>query len=120
MFRKPIHKYSHGQLPITVLVVGVLLVCAVALLSFVYFDARFKQSFIGINLAEQVRSDVEQFHAYRNLKYSCEDAAKLIDAEYRDGKVFIAVEIKKAQGIFPRKEIVLVNIKHNFAPSECQ
>ena len=60
-------KNKKGQISINVLVVGVLIVCIVALSSFLFAQSKFSKQFVGFNVAEQVRADVEQFRTYEKL-----------------------------------------------------
>ena len=103
---------NHGDISITVLVIGVFLVCVVAMASFLYADTKFANRIFGLNLAEQVSSDVEQFYAYVQLGYSCNDAASLIGVQYDStNRVLIVKKIlKENQGFWNKEEVVLLDI----------
>ena len=107
MFNNP-----RGNIALQVLVVGVFIVCMVAMASFLYVQTKFVSGFTGINLAEQVSSDVEQFYTYVNLGYSCSEAAVLIDVSYDVGqnKLIINRIAKESEGLFNKKEVVKVSI----------
>ncbi len=49
-----------GDIPITVLVIGIILICCFAILSFLSSTIKAKDSFIGINLVEKLNSQIEE------------------------------------------------------------
>ncbi|MEK6884045.1 MAG: hypothetical protein AABY22_30730 [Nanoarchaeota archaeon] len=69
---------KRGDIPVTILVLGVFLICTVAFASFIYADSKFKGGFYGLNLQEKINSDVEQIYTYVNLGYSLEDAVNFV------------------------------------------
>lgn len=84
-----------GDVSLTVLVIGIFLVCVIALFTFTWSDTKFKNRFFGVNTLEEINSDVEQFYTYINLGYSKEISASLIDAEYNadEDRVTITKEV---------------------------
>ena len=105
-----IKKNNRGDISITVLVIGVFVVCMVAMASFLYANTKFSSGFAGLNIAEQVSSDVEQFYTYVNLGYTCSGAANLIDAEYGSNVLTVHYSVKEQRGFWSKKEIVFVDI----------
>lgn len=107
-----IYSNNRGNIAVQVLVVGVFIVCMVAMASFLYAQTKFISGFTGINLAEQVSSDAEQFYTYVNLGYSCNEAAVLIDASYDAGQNKLTVNrvAKESEGLFNKKEVIKVEI----------
>ncbi len=51
---------KRGDIPITILVVGVLLVCSMAIVSFFSSTIKARNSFVGINLMEQLNIQIEE------------------------------------------------------------
>lgn len=51
---------KRGNLPIIILVIGVLAVCSLALLSFYVSNFKVSNSFSGIKLVEKVNSQIEE------------------------------------------------------------
>ncbi len=51
---------KRGDIPITILVIGVMLVCALALFSFFSSIIKIRNNFVGIGLVEQMNSQVEE------------------------------------------------------------
>jgi hypothetical protein len=111
---------NRGNIAVQVLVAGVFIVCMVAMASFLYAQTKFVSGFTGINLAEQISSDVEQFYTYVNLEYSCKEAAVLIDASYDAGenKLVINKVVKESSGFFNKKESVKVEINRTIVLGE--
>jgi len=55
---------KRADIPITILVIGVILVCAVALFSFISSTINTRNSFTGVGLVEQMSAQVEQADFY--------------------------------------------------------
>ena len=53
-------KNSKGDIPITILVIGIILVCMVALFSFFSSTIKMRNSFSGIGMVEQLNSQIEE------------------------------------------------------------
>jgi hypothetical protein len=63
--RKPFYfnffpKNNRGDIPMTILVIGTILVCGIALFSFAISTINMKNSFLGIGLIEQLNSQIEE------------------------------------------------------------
>jgi hypothetical protein len=56
-------KNRRGDIPITILVVGVVLICSIGLISFVSSTTKIRTSFAGIGLVEQLDSQIEENYA---------------------------------------------------------
>jgi hypothetical protein len=56
---------KRGDIPVTILVVGVVFICAIALMSFIASSISIRKSFTGIALVEQLNSQVEE-HLFYN------------------------------------------------------
>jgi len=61
-------KNKRGDVPVTILVLGVFAVCALALVSFISSDRNVEKSFTGIELVEDANLKVEKYfldHYYK-------------------------------------------------------
>jgi len=58
IIRNKINK--RGDIPVTLLVIGVLVVCTLALLSFIKSDNQVKKSFKGIEVMEKANIEIEE------------------------------------------------------------
>jgi len=85
---KPLNKKAN--VPIMILVIGVVAICGFAILSFAfsYKFSSIKDS-IGLEVLEKVNSDIEKFEFYKNIGKTPEQSAELIDAEYVSEKLII-------------------------------
>jgi hypothetical protein len=50
---------KRGDLPVTILVIGVLVVCIIALISFMHSSSKVKKTFSGIDLIEEANAKIE-------------------------------------------------------------
>jgi len=86
-------KNKKGDVPVTVLVIGIIAVCALAIFSFIISDKFFvNDNSLGIELFEQIHSDIEKFEFYRNIGDSDEIAAGKINAEIQGSSLNITKE----------------------------
>ncbi|VVB83241.1 Membrane-bound lytic murein transglycosylase C [uncultured archaeon] len=53
-----------GDIPTNILVLGIVLVCGIALISFFYSTVKMRDSFVGIGLVEQLNSQIEENSFY--------------------------------------------------------
>lgn len=89
-----------GDVPVMILVIGVVAICILTIFSFVSFkkssDKDFKE---GLYLFEQAHSDLEMFKFYQNL-YGDNVAASKIDAKMvnENGKDKLVIE-KREGGV---------------------
>jgi len=55
---------KRGDIPLTILVIGILLVCALALFSFLSSTTKVRNSFVGIGVLEKMNSQLEKNYFY--------------------------------------------------------
>ena len=55
-----IRRDKRGDIPTTILVLGVFVVCMLAILTFVYSDIKTKSSFSGIKIIEKANLEIEK------------------------------------------------------------
>jgi hypothetical protein len=62
---------KRGDLPLTILVIGVFAVCTLAIFSFIYSSHQINASFIGVEIIEKANIQIESHnldHIYLNKK----------------------------------------------------
>jgi hypothetical protein len=63
---------KRGDIPITILVVGVVLICTIALVSFISSSISVRKSFTGIAIVEQLDSQIEENAFYTSVSPGAE------------------------------------------------
>ena len=81
-------KNKKGDLPITILTVGVIAICGLAIFSFVISSKMTLGSF-NVNYLENLNSDVEEFYFYLNLNMDQKLAAEIIDAKIENNLLIV-------------------------------
>jgi len=86
---------KRGDIPVTILAIGVVVICTLALLTFIIANLKTNQIALGVSSMELLNSDIEKFHTYLNLGYSAEEATNFIDsATYDSANQEVKFEIK--------------------------
>ena len=80
---------KRADIPVTILVMGVFLICGLAISSFAISVSLNKKHPIGTGLFEEIHSDVEKFYFYLEEKPDKGVAAKKIDAEFNGNQLII-------------------------------
>lgn len=60
-------KNNRGDIPITILVIGIVAVCGLAIFSFYAAGERFKGSFASVQVIEKANSFSEEMQFYKNM-----------------------------------------------------
>ena len=60
-------KHKKASIPITILVIGIFVVCTLALLSFVLFKISARESFVGVGLMEKMNLQIEDYLVHNDL-----------------------------------------------------
>jgi len=68
-----------GDVPITILVIGVVVICGLAILSFIASSFYFEQSFYGLSKMEQLNSQVDEYYFYLNQNLSSDKINSLFN-----------------------------------------
>ncbi len=105
-------KSKKADIPITILTLGVLVICALAIVSFVVSQKWGREDVLGIKAVEAVNSDIEKFHFYLNAGFSKEEAAEKINAKI-DGDYLIIgkEEFRKTWFGFKQEKFISVEYK---------
>ena len=108
-----------GDLPVTLLVIGIFALCGFALLTFFISDFEVTNSFVGINVVEKMVSDVDEYLFYKNKGMSEATLFSLFSlTEEFDNKYFYE-EKTDTQGeflFFGGRKVLLFSVKYP-APS---
>ncbi len=78
-------KNKKADVPITILVIMIVAICILAIFSFIGSRNRVQSSPLGVELIEEINSDVEKFYFYLNVGFPKNEAAEKIDAVITDG-----------------------------------
>ena len=76
---KKLMKNKKADVPILLLVIGVVAVCAVTLLSFSIVGSRIKSNFNSVNFVEEANAEMEKYNVYKGLGFSEEELGELFD-----------------------------------------
>lgn len=86
---------KRGDIPLTILVIGIILVCCIAIFSFSSSTIKARNSFVGIGFVEKLNSQIED---------------KIFAGQDPTG---LYLEDKVSQGIlFWKKEVVLFSVEY--------
>ena len=87
---------NRGDIPVMILVIGVVAICGLAIFSFISFKKLSDENSLeeGLYLFEQIDCDLEKFYFYTNDKidFTNKQAAEMIDAKIVGGKLVIEKE----------------------------
>ena len=87
-------KSKRGEVPVVILVIGVVAICIFALLSFAFSFNISNKDFISINSLENVSAIEEQVQFYKNLGLNPEN---YLDVKY-DGKLYYVIDKQMSNG----------------------
>jgi len=89
---------KRGNIPITILTIGTIVACCIALFSFTFSSDKVRNSFLGIELIERLNSQIE------NKTFYSEDPAGLY------------LETNISAGFFWSKQETLFSAEYKFSP----
>ena len=108
-------KIKRGNIPITLLVIGVFALCAFALLSFFISDFKVSNSFVGVDILHKVNSDIDGFYFYKRQGVSSKNLEQIFKFLKEDDKDYIYIEKTIPEGLFIKKETFLFSVKYPIA-----
>lgn len=73
--------YKKGDIPITILVIGIVAVCAFALISFISSSIITTQSFSGISEMEKLNSQIDEYYFYKQQGLNDEKINSLLEID---------------------------------------
>jgi hypothetical protein len=99
---KKIIKNKRGDLPIIILVLGVFLICMIALGSFLIFENKIKKIvFTGTDIIERASAIEDKYYFYKNTgKFSEEKIEEILGIQKEEDSKYIYIEQNSSQGVF--------------------
>lgn len=103
-----------GDIPITVLVVGVFAVCALALFTFFVADFEMSNSFVGLKIMEEMNSQIDEYLFYKNSGKPEGILNQLFPIIVEDGVEYIKISksSKSTFGFFGDDEELLFSVRY--------
>ncbi|GAI63275.1 unnamed protein product [marine sediment metagenome] len=80
-------KNKKADIPVTILVIGVFAICALAIVSFLSSSFNFSHSFTGISEMEEMNSKIDEYYFYKNAGLSEEKIQEILDI--KEGSLYI-------------------------------
>jgi len=94
-----------ANIPVTILVIGVFVVCTLAIISFILSSINSRDSFLGVGLMEKINLQIEDYLVHQDI-----DAAK---TTLENGKLFFYQEEEKASGyLFWKEKRIVFSVKY--------
>ena len=94
-------KNRRGDVPITILVIGVVMVCALALISFFSSSFKLEQSFTGVSVIDDFKVKIDEYNFYKSKNIS-------------EVKIDVALDIKEnARGRYFQIERNKILVRYN-------
>lgn len=90
-------KNKRGDISITILVIGVIAICAFALLSFLNASFYARQKFVGIEEMNFLEFQIEEYYFYKEKGFSNEEIGLIINIE--DNKISVERNFQKLFGL---------------------
>ncbi len=85
-------KNKRGDIPIMILVLGVFVICILAIMSFVFSAAKSEDSVLGYIAVEMANSLREQYHFYENVGYGTAEIEDVLGVS-KDGDGYYNVTL---------------------------
>lgn len=107
-------KIKKGDIPVTILVIGVFAVCTLALLSFVDSTYKTGENFEKINLVEKANSNEEAYLFYKNsgsLNNEIKKSLNVISYGKKD-KIYLEKNVSESFFVFWKKPVLDISIEH--------
>ena len=87
MMRTKLIKNKRGDIPITILVIGVLAICGLAIFSFYTSSQKVKSGFDSIGVVNRAVVDMQKISLYKELGFSDSEIENIFDIKSEaDGK----------------------------------
>lgn len=109
-----------GDIPITILVIGVFAICGLAIFSFYISDSKIKEDFVNTELIEKINSFAEEIAFYKNLGKDPMQEMEIFDSEFKTGYQISYMVFKGDKnaryiegGLIENKKRILF-VKYNF------
>ena len=87
------NKNRRGDVPVTILVLGVFVVCTLALVSFINSDRNSEKSFIGIKVMEEANINIEKYNLqYYHYEEEVNEIVPKLSLNWVEKKVIFSIE----------------------------
>ncbi len=70
-----------ADVPVMILVLGVVAICALAIVSFIGVELEATRDPLGVELVEEIYSDVEKFYFYKNLEFTNQESVDMVNQD---------------------------------------
>jgi len=74
-------KNKRGDIPVTILLIGVIAICGLAIFSFVASSFTKSQSFIGVSKMEELSAKIDSYYFYNAMGLSEEKLNEIVEIE---------------------------------------
>ena len=82
-----------ANIPITILVIGVFALCALAMFTFFVSDFKIGNTFVGLGIMESVNAQLDEYYFLKEKGMDDETLAILFNVTEQDGKKYINSEL---------------------------
>lgn len=80
---------KRADISITILVIGVFVICTLAILSFLVYNQQIQGNFVNLGVVENLSSQLSDFYFYVNSGMSQQQAASLIEAQIQGTQLIL-------------------------------
>jgi flagellar basal body-associated protein FliL len=90
---KEVFNSKKADIPVMILVIGILAVTAVAILSFIFVINKYSKSFSGYEFVEEANSRIDKYYFYKNAGLSTNSIDSLLGLNFdrNSGKRYIKI-----------------------------
>jgi len=85
-------KNKRGDIPVTILVIGVVAICGLALLSFFSSSFKLEKSFTNVPVMEELNVKIDEYNFYKNNSIPRETIDEILDIRDDRGTRYLFVE----------------------------
>ncbi|MDP3965977.1 MAG: hypothetical protein Q8Q04_00415 [archaeon] len=114
MIRKSL-RFKKGDLPVTLLVIGIFALCGFALLTFFISDFKVSNSFVGVGAVGKMVSQVDEYLFYRNSGVPEENLDEIFNIKEEFERKYFYEERSDKEGsflFFGGKKVLLFSVKY--------
>ena len=117
---RKIIKNKKGDLPVTLLVIGIFALCGFALLTFFISDFKVSNGFVGASVTARTTSTADEYLFYKNAGMSDVTLKKIFNITTEYGKDYFEDSQNETEGgflIFGGKSVAVFSIKYQVPSS---
>jgi len=98
MIKKIQRRNKKGDLPVTLLVIGIFAICAFALLTFFVSDFKISNSFSGVSQTSKINSLADEYMFYKNSGMSDTNLKKIFNLTTEYGRDYFEDNVSPMEG----------------------